>query len=228
MLPFPSCASMKGWYSWVQQPNSWIYWGTRSRRAIGEAGWRAGPRRYQELCICFVSGRSERHHQLCHVGPRRFQIILKAASGGGGRGIRVLTLPTQSDALKRAVTEAYGSCSREASASFNDGTVYAERFLTSARHVEVQILGDGRGGVCHFWDRECSLQRRNQKMIEIAPAPHISDKLREVMVAASFALTKAVRLRSLATIEFLVEEGDKFYFMEANPGSRLNIRSRRT
>ncbi|EST07307.1 Carbamoyl-phosphate synthetase large subunit-like, ATP-binding domain protein [Kalmanozyma brasiliensis GHG001] len=146
------------------------------------------------------------------------RIILKAANGGGGRGIRVVTIPTNPTETHKVVQEAYESCSREAAASFGDGTVYAERFLVNAKHVEVQVLGDGRGGVCHFWDRECSLQRRNQKLIEIAPAPHLPGALRKRMLDAALRLAKAVNLRSLATIEFLVEpEAERFYFMEANP-----------
>ncbi|KAJ1604265.1 hypothetical protein NDA14_007643 [Ustilago hordei] len=146
------------------------------------------------------------------------KIILKAANGGGGRGIRVLSLPTSAAERERVIAKAYESCSREAAASFADGTVYAERFLTNAKHVEVQVLGDGKGGVCHFWDRECSLQRRNQKLIEIAPAPNLAPKLREGMLNAALRLAQEVKLRSLATIEFLVDqEGGGFYFMEANP-----------
>lgn len=145
------------------------------------------------------------------------KIILKAANGGGGRGIRVVTIPYSPTDVRRVVTEAYESCSREASASFGDGTVYAERFLVNARHVEVQVLGDGKGGVCHFWDRECSLQRRNQKMIEFAPAPNLSPELREVMIGAALKLAKEVGLMSLATIEFLVDGDGGFWFMEANP-----------
>ncbi|TKY87475.1 hypothetical protein EX895_003489 [Sporisorium graminicola] len=148
--------------------------------------------------------------------PAGSKIILKAANGGGGRGIRVVPIPSHPDEVAKAVTAAYESCSREAQASFGDGTVYAERFLSNAKHVEVQVLGDGRGGVCHFWDRECSLQRRNQKLIEIAPAPHILPALRQSMLDAALALAHAVQLRSLATIEFLVDPTG-FFFMEANP-----------
>lgn len=144
-------------------------------------------------------------------------IILKAANGGGGRGIRIVEIHADPTYTRRAVQEAYESCSREAAASFGDGTVFAERFLRNAKHVEVQLLGDGHGGVCHFWDRECSLQRRNQKLIEIAPAPHLPSALRENMLKAALRLGRQVKLRSLATIEFLVEGEDRFFFMEANP-----------
>ncbi|SPO31635.1 related to PYC2 - pyruvate carboxylase 2 [Ustilago trichophora] len=144
-------------------------------------------------------------------------VILKAANGGGGRGIRVVPIQPNPTETTQAITEAYESCTREAAASFGDGTVYAERFLINAKHVEVQVLGDGHGGVCHFWDRECSLQRRNQKLVEIAPAPHLPPQLRTDILNAALRLAAEVKLRSLATVEFLVEEGGEFYFMEANP-----------
>lgn len=153
------------------------------------------------------------------------KIILKAASGGGGRGIRVVSILDSPTETRRAISGTFDSCSREAAASFGDSTVYPERFLVDARHVEVQVLGDGKGGVCHFWDRECSLQRRNQKMIEVAPAPNGDVGLRRAMIGAALRMAAHVRLRSLATFEFLVEahksgpgaEGNRFYFMEANP-----------
>ncbi len=125
--------------------------------------------------------------------------------------------PNAAEANK-AVADAYESCTREAAASFGDGTVYAERFLVNARHVEVQVLGDGTGQVCHFWDRECSLQRRNQKLVEIAPAPRLDAALRKRIIDAALDLARAAQLRSLATVEFLVDEPTaSFYFMEANP-----------
>ncbi|SNX87871.1 related to PYC2 - pyruvate carboxylase 2 [Melanopsichium pennsylvanicum] len=154
--------------------------------------------------------------------PRGQKLILKAANGGGGRGIRVLPFEQSPAIMTKLITEAYHSCTREAQSAFGDGTVYAERFLTNAKHVEVQILGDGRGNVCHFWDRECSLQRRNQKLIEIAPAVGIDEGLRKRMIQAALRLGREVKLRSLTTIEFLVEEKRngrerEFYFLEANP-----------
>jgi acetyl/propionyl-CoA carboxylase alpha subunit/acetyl-CoA carboxylase carboxyltransferase component len=148
-----------------------------------------------------------------NLGPAS-KIILKAAAGGGGRGIRIID--DISD--EQAIRQAYEACQREAQASFGNGNLFAERYLRGAKHVEVQILGDGSGDVCHFWERECSLQRRNQKVIEIAPSPSISPRLRQAIIEAAVRLGKAVKLQSLATIEFLVDaaSGD-FYFMEANP-----------
>ncbi|KAF2420719.1 ClpP/crotonase [Tothia fuscella] len=145
---------------------------------------------------------------------RGSKIILKAAAGGGGRGIRIIDDASDEQAIRLA----YEACRREALASFGDGSLFAERYLHGAKHIEVQLLGDDTGEVCHFWERECSLQRRNQKVVEIAPSHSITQQLRRAIIEAAMKLGKAVKLRSLATIEFLVDAatGD-FYFMEANP-----------
>ncbi|KAJ9475918.1 hypothetical protein PHBOTO_006012 [Pseudozyma hubeiensis] len=145
-------------------------------------------------------------------------VILKAANGGGGRGIRVVHLPDGSSDIVSIIRSAYDECSREAASSFGDGTVYAERFLTNAKHVEVQLIGDGSGRVVHLWDRECSLQRRNQKLIEIAPALDLDDALRNGILKAAVKLGQEVGLKSLATVEFLVDvDRAQFWFMEVNP-----------
>ncbi|ETI19364.1 hypothetical protein G647_09196 [Cladophialophora carrionii CBS 160.54] len=147
------------------------------------------------------------------LGPAS-KIILKAAAGGGGRGIRIVDDSTD----EQAIRSAYEACQREAQASFGDGSLFAERYLQGAKHVEVQLLGDGTGEVCHFWERECSLQRRNQKVVEVAPSPSITPRLRRAIIETAVKLGKAVKLRSLATIEFLVDAATEgYYFMEANP-----------
>ena len=142
------------------------------------------------------------------------KIILKAAAGGGGRGIRVVDDSEDEQAIRLA----YEACQREAQASFGNGDLFAERYLHAAKHIEVQVLGDGKGQVCHFWERECSLQRRNQKVVEVAPSHSITPQLRRAIIEAAVKLGKAVKLRSLATVEFLVDAatGD-YFFMEANP-----------
>jgi acetyl/propionyl-CoA carboxylase alpha subunit/acetyl-CoA carboxylase carboxyltransferase component len=147
------------------------------------------------------------------LGPAS-KIILKAAAGGGGRGIRII----DDNKDEQAIRMAYEACQREALASFGNGSLFAERYLHGAKHIEVQLLGDGTGEVCHFWERECSLQRRNQKVVEIAPSHSITPQLRRAIIEAAVKLGKAVRLRSLATIEFLVDAATEgYYFMEANP-----------
>ncbi len=141
--------------------------------------------------------------------------VIKAAAGGGGRGMQVL-LP----GVDRAA--AFSRCGEEARASFGDGTLYAEQFISRARHIEVQILGDGQGGIVHLWERDCSVQRRHQKLIEIAPAPALSAFLRTQLLDAACRMAAAVMYRGLGTFEFLVDlNSERFWFIEANP--RLQV-----
>jgi len=144
----------------------------------------------------------------------REAVMLKALAGGGGRGMRVV----------REVGElehAYERCQSEAKAAFGNGDVYAEEFFPRARHVEVQIVGDG-GAVAHLWDRECSLQRRRQKLIEIAPAADVPEKIRKQLFEAALALARCANYRNLGTIEFLVDiASGRFAFIEAN--ARLQV-----
>ncbi|WP_324288234.1 hypothetical protein [Hoeflea algicola] len=116
--------------------------------------------------------------------------------------------------------EAYERCRSEASAAFGNDVVYMEEFIVSARHVEVQVLGDGEGNAIHFWDRECSLQRRHQKLVEIAPSLVVEPQLRQGILDAALRMARQTRYRGLATFEFLVEadhQPARFHFMEANP-----------
>ncbi|MGE0484255.1 MAG: carboxyl transferase domain-containing protein [Gammaproteobacteria bacterium] len=142
-------------------------------------------------------------------------VILKAAAGGGGRGMRVLG---PEDDAARLLEQA----SAEAASAFGDGRVYAERYVAHARHVEVQVVGDGQGGVTHLWERDCSVQRRHQKIIEIAPAPGLDPALRERLLDAAERLAAAVAYRGLGTFEFLVDaDTGEFFFIEAN--ARLQV-----
>jgi acetyl/propionyl-CoA carboxylase alpha subunit len=143
------------------------------------------------------------------------RVVIKAAAGGGGRGMRVLDPGDDPGvALER--------CRAEALAAFGDGTVYAERYLEPARHVEVQIVGDAHGAATHLWDRDCSLQRRHQKLIEVAPAPGLPEALRGCLLAAALRMAREVGYRSLGTFEFLVDAArGTFFFIEANP--RLQV-----
>jgi acetyl-CoA carboxylase biotin carboxylase subunit len=137
-----------------------------------------------------------------------YPIIIKAAAGGGGRGMRVVH--TESALLNSLfVTRS------EAKAAFSDDTVYMEKFLEHPRHVEIQILGDGEGAAVHLGDRDCSLQRRHQKVVEEAPAPHIPEKLRQEVAAACVKACQKMKYRGAGTFEFLYEN-ERFYFIEMN------------
>lgn len=145
--------------------------------------------------------------------------IVKAVAGGGGRGMRVIDPSSGSGGqIDQLVKEAFESCSREAKAAFGDVRVYAERYLTGAKHIEVQIVGDGTGDVAHLWDRECSVQRKHQKLIETAPAPGLDQRVRERLLQYSLRMATAKKYRSLATFEYLVvpETGEAF-LLEVNP-----------
>lgn len=146
-------------------------------------------------------------------------VMIKAMAGGGGRGMRV---------VERAedLADAYARCQSEAKAAFGYEGIYAERLIRNARHIEVQIIGDRHGNVSQLWERECTIQRRNQKLIEIAPSPSLSEGLRSRIVDAAKTLAAAANYDSLGTFEFLVDseagEGDgAFAFIEANP--RLQV-----
>jgi acetyl-CoA carboxylase biotin carboxylase subunit len=142
--------------------------------------------------------------------PVNFPVLIKAIAGGGGRGIRL----AQSEAeLEQMVAIAR----KEAQAAFGDDTVYLEPLVQNARHIEVQILADGRGSIVCLGERECSIQRRRQKLIEEAPAPGISSSFRKQLYDAALKLAAALNYRSLGTIEFLLDPKGRFYFIEVNP-----------
>ncbi len=140
-----------------------------------------------------------------------FPVMLKAAAGGGGRGMRVVDRITD-------VAEAFERCSSEAAAAFGDGAVFVERLIERPRHIEVQVLADHHGGVTHLWERDCSVQQRNQKVIEIAPAPRLDLELQQRLHADAVRLATEADLANAATVEFLLvpETGD-YFFIEANP-----------
>lgn len=146
-------------------------------------------------------------------------VMIKAIAGGGGRGMRLVEDDADLD-------EAYLRCRSEAMAAFGSDEVYVERLIRGARHVEVQIIGDRHGLVTHLWERECTIQRRHQKLIEVAPSPSLSEGLRLRIIAAAIALAKAAKYDGLGTFEFLVEgetacDDASFAFIEANP--RLQV-----
>ena len=135
--------------------------------------------------------------------------MVKASAGGGGKGIRIVR-------KKEELQKAYESAKAETKAAFGDDTMYMEKVIENARHVEVQILGDNFGNVIHLGERDCSLQRKNQKVLEEAPSPAISPEVRERMCAAAVRAAKATGYQSAGTIEFLYDKSGNFYFMEMN------------
>lgn len=142
-------------------------------------------------------------------------MVIKAVAGGGGRGLRVVTNAEE-------IAEAYARCQSEAKAAFGDDGVIVEQLLQRARHIEVQLAGDSEGNVCHLGERECTIQRRHQKLVEIAPSPWLAPALRDSITAAAMKLGQVTRYENLGTFEFLVDEQTRdFYFIEANP--RLQV-----
>ena len=139
-------------------------------------------------------------------------VMLKALAGGGGRGMRAVFEPA-------TLAEAYARCQSEAQAAFGNGALYIEQLVSDARHIEVQVLGDGSGAVSHLWERDCSLQRRNQKLVEIAPSPDLDSGVRDAMITAALQLAADVKYCGIGTFEFLLDAAQpgRFYFMEANP-----------
>jgi acetyl/propionyl-CoA carboxylase alpha subunit len=170
----------------------------------------AGPTRLDEALAFFESQQG---------GPGgEAAVMVKAVAGGGGRGMRIVRSAAE-------MPSAWERCRSEALAAFGNAEVYVERLFESARHIEVQVLGDGSGAVTHLWERECSLQRERQKVVEIAPAPGLDPALRERLLAAALGMAGEVAYRNVGTFEFLVDAAGRaqagFAFIEANP--RLQV-----
>ena len=142
-----------------------------------------------------------------------YPVLVKASAGGGGRGMRIVE--TEAD-----LSEAVASAKREAGASFGDDTVFLEKWLAVSRHVEIQIIGDQHGNLVHCFERECSIQRRHQKIIEEAPSPAVTSEVRKAMGEAAVAAARQLGYASAGTVEFLLA-GDEFYFLEVN--ARLQV-----
>lgn len=142
--------------------------------------------------------------------------LLKAANGGGGMGIEIIEKDD-----KKQLLEIFQRLKRETKSAFGSEEIFIEKFFKNPRHIEFQILGDGKGKVLHFGERECSIQRRRQKLVEEAPSPFLDKKLREKMAKLAVKLGEHLKYESLGTIEFLVGEDKKFYFLEVNP--RLQV-----
>jgi len=145
-------------------------------------------------------------------------MVIKALAGGGGRGMRIVT-------NRDEIPQLYARCQSEAKAAFGDDRLYVEKLVERARHIEVQVLGDRAGAVMHLWERDCTLQRRNQKLIEMAPSPSLGSDLRERLLEAAVRYASAIGYQGLGTFEFLVDlddaEPEAIHFIEANP--RLHV-----
>ncbi len=139
-----------------------------------------------------------------------FPIIIKAAFGGGGRGMRVVR---EQESLK----DSFERATSEAKSAFGNGTVFVERFLDRPKHIEVQLLGDNHGNIVHLYERDCSVQRRHQKVVEIAPAKDLPRETRENILNDAVKLAKSANYRNAGTAEFLVDQQNRYYFIEINP-----------
>jgi len=148
------------------------------------------------------------------AGDIGYPVMIKASAGGGGKGLRV----AYSD---KEAFEGFTSCRNEARNSFGDDRVFIEKFVEEPRHIEIQVLGDSQGSVIYLHERECSIQRRHQKVIEEAPSPFISEQTRKAMGEQAVALAKAVKYQSAGTVEFVVGKDQSFYFLEMN--TRLQV-----
>ena len=151
------------------------------------------------------------HDVAAQVG---FPLLVKAAFGGGGRGMRLVSDPAQ-------LAGAVGAARREAAAAFGDGTVFLERYVPDPRHVEVQILGDAHGDVVHLFERECSIQRRYQKIVEESPSPAVDGELRAALTKAAVTAGRAAGYTGAGTVEFVLDRDGSFYFLEMN--TRLQV-----
>jgi acetyl-CoA carboxylase biotin carboxylase subunit len=143
-----------------------------------------------------------------------FPVLLKAAAGGGGRGMRLVSAPGE-------LSGAFATASGEAQSAFGDGSLYVEKAIVGARHVEIQVLGDGEGSVLTLGERDCSIQRRHQKLVEEAPSPAVSPELRAEMEEAARRACEELRYRGAGTLEFLLDADGRFYFIEMN--TRLQV-----
>ncbi len=172
-----------------------------ARKVAVEAGVPVLPGAEQPL-----SGAAEAASMAAEIG---YPVILKASAGGGGRGMRIVKDPSE-------IESQYATASQEAERAFGDGSMYLEKYLEQPRHVEIQIFADHHGNVVHLGERECSIQRRHQKLIEESPSPALDQELRERMGEAAVKLAKAVDYTNAGTVEFLLDVDGSFYFMEMN------------
>jgi acetyl-CoA carboxylase biotin carboxylase subunit len=176
-----------------------------ARRAMADAGVPVIPG-----CEC-VRDIAHAREEAEQIG---YPLLIKATMGGGGRGMRLVGAPEE---LERA----YQTASAEALSAFGDGGVYMEKYMTDVKHIEIQLICDAFGNVVCLGERECSMQRKNQKLIEESPSGAVTDEVRRAMIEVSTAAAKAARYRGVGTIEYLLARDNRFYFMEMN--TRLQV-----
>ena len=160
------------------------------------------------------SALKSQQHALDVAHELGYPVLIKASFGGGGRGMRV----AHNDI---SLVNSFAIAKREAEIAFKDSSIYMEKYVEHSRHIEVQIVADNYGNMVHLGERDCSIQRRHQKLLEEAPSPNISNQLREEICKAAIKIAKAVKYASVGTVEFLVDKNGKFYFIEMN--TRLQV-----
>jgi acetyl-CoA carboxylase biotin carboxylase subunit len=161
-------------------------------------------------CVPGSEGLLESAEQAVALAPKvGYPVIIKATAGGGGRGMRIIW-------KEEDMVPNYESASKEAEAAFGNGAMYMEKYIEEPRHIEIQVVGDQYGKACHLSERDCSIQRRHQKLVEETPSPFMTDELRERMGDAAVKAALAVKYEGVGTVEFLVDKHRNFYFMEMN------------
>src|ERR1043165_5539255 len=147
--------------------------------------------------------------EICRQKKIKYPVIIKATAGGGGKGMRIIWKEEDFQAL-------WDSATQEASAAFGNGAMYIEKYIEEPRHIEIQIVGDQYGKACHLSERDCSIQRRHQKLVEETPSPFMTPELREAMGDAAVKAALSIGYEGVGTVEFLVDKHRNFYFMEMN------------
>ena len=161
-------------------------------------------------CVPGSVGILESYEQAAELANQfGYPVMLKATAGGGGKGMRIVWKEEDLEA-------AWDSARQEAGAAFGNDGIYMEKYIEEPRHIEIQIAGDQYGNACHLSERDCSIQRRHQKLVEETPSPFMTDELREKMGEAAIKAAKAVKYEGVGTVEFLVDKNRDFYFMEMN------------
>jgi len=195
----------------IESGYTWIGPSPESMRTMGDKV--TAKQKMKEAGVPLVPGSDGAVHdaeEAKHIARKAgFPVIVKASSGGGGRGMQVVH-------SEGALPVAFNKCQSEAAAAFGDDTVFIEKFLEEPRHIEVQVLGDTHGHVVHLFERECSMQRNNQKVLEEAPSPFVDEKTRKILCEAGVAAARAVDYVGAGTVEFLMNPDKSFYFIEMN------------